>query len=369
MSLASGFAGRKQADGTTGLQVTVVTPTSCGAFDDASLPFRVVRRPSPAQLLNLVRAADLVHVSGPAFLPMLFGLLLGKPIVVEHSTYQAICPNGLLLDERTKTVCPGHFGEGRYGECWRCNSASVGRRKSMAMLLLSFPRRWMSGRVARNVVPTAHEGKRVALPRTVTIYHGVPLPPALPPPEAQILQSPVSFAYVGRLVSEKGLHLLVDSARRLLEAKCNFRLKFIGDGPERARLEREVDTSGLRTRVVFTGYLRGEELEKVLGDVGVVVMPSIWEETAGLAAMEHMMRGRMVIAADIGGLGELVDGTSLKFPAGDIDALACCMKRVIDDPGLARALGQKARQRAEQLFVMERMVAEHFELYRSLLGG
>jgi rhamnosyl/mannosyltransferase len=98
-------------------------------------------------------------------------------------------------------------------------------------------------------------------------------------------------------------------------------------------------------------------------------MPSIWEETAGLAAMEHMMRGRMVIAADIGGLGELVDGTSLKFPAGDIDALACCMKRVIDDPGLARALGQKARQRAEQLFVMERMVAEHFELYRSLLGG
>jgi rhamnosyl/mannosyltransferase len=95
-------------------------------------------------------------------------------------------------------------------------------------------------------------------------------------------------------------------------------------------------------------------------------MPSIWEETAGLSAMEHMMRGRMVIATDIGGLGELVDAAGFKFPLGDIDGLTYCMKRVIDEPGLAKALGEKAGKRARAVFDERRMLTEHLALYGEL---
>jgi glycosyltransferase involved in cell wall biosynthesis len=369
MSLATGLAGLRQTDGTTSAKVTVVTRTPRGAFDDESLPFQVVRQPGLGRLFHLIREADVVHLAGPSFLPMLFGLLPKRPVVVEHSGYQAVCPNGLLLDERTKTVCPGHFMARHYSECLRCNAANVSWRKSLAMLLLTFPRRWMCGKVARNVVPTAHVGGRVALPRTVTIYHGVAQPPALQRSEKECFVSPVSFAYVGRLVSEKGLDLLVESARRLNAAGCTFCLKFIGDGPERSRLEVTVDTLGLRARVTFTGYLQGDDLESALADVTALVMPSISEETAGLSAMEHMMRGRLVVAADIGGLGEIVGEAGLKFRPGDAEGLASCLRHVLDEPNLAKALGKKARQRALQLFLEERMDAEHLAVYRQLLGG
>lgn len=366
--LARGLAGLAKADGAASPDLTVVTPTPRGEFDDTSLPFSVVRQPGMSQLVHLIRRADVIHLAGPCFLPMLLGLLLRKPVVVEHSLYQAVCPNGLLLDERTKTVCPGHFMARRYRECVSCNAANVSWWKSLTMLLLSFPRRWMCGRVARNVGPTAHVSRRVALPRTVTIYHGVARPTAVQPSVDEHPIPAVCFAYVGRLVSKKGLDLLVEAARRLNAAGYAFRLKFIGDGPERSHLEEQVDALRPGQRATFTGFLQGEDLESALGDVAVVVMPSIWEETAGLSAMEHMMRGRLVIATDIGGLGELVDGAGLKFPLGDVEGLALCMKRVLDQPGLAQVLGEKARQRALQLFLHERMVAEHLVLYRELAG-
>jgi glycosyltransferase involved in cell wall biosynthesis len=98
----------------------------------------------------------------------------------------------------------------------------------------------------------------------------------------------------------------------------------------------------------------------------VMVMPSIWEETAGLAAMEQMMRGRLVIASDIGGLGEVVGESGLKFAPGDADALAARMRSVILDRSIMERYGQLARTRASVLFEQQRMIEEHARIYRAL---
>jgi glycosyltransferase involved in cell wall biosynthesis len=180
---------------------------------------------------------------------------------------------------------------------------------------------------------------------------------------------PPTFAYLGRLVSEKGLPLLLEATKRLKEEGFYFRLLFVGDGPERKRLEAMVREWSLQEYVTFTGFLQGKHLEEVMASVSAVIMPSIWEETAGLAAMEHMMRGRPVIAADIGGLGEVVDGAGLKFPPGDAEALTDCLRRILQHPQILVELGQKACQRALQLFRWERMVDEHLCLYRRLLNA
>jgi glycosyltransferase involved in cell wall biosynthesis len=76
-----------------------------------------------------------------------------------------------------------------------------------------------------------------------------------------------------------------------------------------------------------------------------------------------MMRGILVIAADIGGLGEMVGDTAIKFPAGDVDALAASITRVLDDPQLIRSLGETARGRALNIFNREQMMRRHLELY------
>jgi glycosyltransferase involved in cell wall biosynthesis len=168
------------------------------------------------------------------------------------------------------------------------------------------------------------------------------------------------------LVQEKGLMILLEAASRLRDRKYDFRLKLIGDGPERARLEGKVVESNLQSRVSFTGFLTGEDLRDATADLAALVMPSIMEETAGLAAIEQMMRGRLVIASDIGGLGEVVGEAGLKFTAGDADQLAACMQRVIDEPNLVNEVGQRARERSVELFTDTQKTETYVSIYRQI---
>jgi glycosyltransferase involved in cell wall biosynthesis len=81
-----------------------------------------------------------------------------------------------------------------------------------------------------------------------------------------------------------------------------------------------------------------------------------------------MMRGRLVIAADIGGISEVLGDAALKFPPGDSEALAWAMRRVLQDPTLIDSLGSKARDRAKCLFKRRKMIEEHAAVYRNLLN-
>ena len=85
-------------------------------------------------------------------------------------------------------------------------------------------------------------------------------------------------------------------------------------------------------------------------------MPSQWEETAGLAAIEQMMRAGVVVAADIGGLSEIVGDAGLTFRAKDAAALAARLHQIYDNPSLLTSLGSAARARATQLFNLDSMI-------------
>jgi glycosyltransferase involved in cell wall biosynthesis len=126
---------------------------------------------------------------------------------------------------------------GRYEKCLECNAKAIGPKRSLIDLILMFPRRWLSRRVAANVAPSCHMKIRAALPRTHVIYHGV-----APANRSVVVQNPDSkqtsvFAFVGRLVKEKGGSVLLRAAQRLAQTGVEFRLRIIGDGPERPELE------------------------------------------------------------------------------------------------------------------------------------
>ncbi|MFZ0911571.1 MAG: glycosyltransferase family 4 protein [Candidatus Acidiferrales bacterium] len=362
--LAQGFASRDGA-GSASIDVTLVTKTPRGEMDDNALPYRVVRAPGFFQLASLLREADLIHLAGPSLLPLSLAWLLGKPAVVEHHGYNAICPNGLLFYEPTQTVCPGYFSQRRYLKCIQCNTGKDGFAKSLRMLALTFPRRWLCRRVAANIAVSEHVQLRIQLPRSQVVYHGVQdvsfLPAANSDPSRQI-----KFAYVGRLVSIKGLGLIVDAIDRLRSHARPFHVDFIGDGQERDPLQKLVAEKQLGNVVSFLGFLDGDALQRAVNDVDVVLMPSIWEETAGLAAMEQMARGKATIVADIGGLSEVVADGGLKFPPGDASALANCMAKLLDDPALIDSLGKRARDRAAELFSVHEMVNNHARVYRKI---
>ena len=372
MSLASGLSQLQNAEGHRGFEVTVVTQTAAGQFDDQAMQFKIVRGPGAGELRRLIRASDAVHVAGPSLAPMLWSWWIGKPYVVEHHGYQAICPNGLFFFHPQKTVCPGHFQAHRYLQCLRCNTKNLGVAGSFALFCRTFPKRWLSKRAAANVSISSHVLRRHALPRSSRCYYGIEDPLASEGAESYSLpaKGTLCFAYVGRLVEEKGLLLLIEAAKQIRKEGFRFLLRFIGDGPERQRLEDTSRDAGLTETgsVEFTGFLSGAPLRKSLRTVHAVVMPSIWEETAGLAAIDQMMLGRLVIAADIGGLGEVVGDTGLKFEAGSSEGLAACMRQVLRNPFLIGEMGRRGRERALQLFQRQRMVNEHAAIYRQAVA-
>lgn len=375
--LARGLSGTHSASRATGgaaedtrdVRVTLVTRTREQSGGDSEFPFHVVRHPGLRRFLKMIREADVIHVAGPCLAPMAIAWLLGKPFVVEHHGYQAICPNGLLFMQPSQTACPGHFTAQQYGECLRCRAATAGWLGGLRSVLLTFPRHWLSSRAAANIGITQHVCNRHVLPRSRAIYYGIERAPMTSGNGSTATQaSKLEVAYVGRLVAEKGLPLLLDAGKRLKEEGVQFHLTFIGDGPERALLEKRVNDSGLRSAVTFTGDLRGPALERAVEKVAVVVMPSVWEETAGLSAIEQMMRGRIVVAAEIGGLGEVVGDAGLKFPPRDSGALAARLREAVLNREEMSRLGRTARERAEGMFSVERMVREHRILYREVCG-
>jgi glycogen synthase len=359
-SLARGFSER-------GHRVTVATATLADPAGDAGLPYRILRRPGVFSLMRLIREHDVTHLAGPALLPMFLAWLLRRPFVIEHHSYQAVCPNGLLLQQPAGTVCPGHFQAGRHRECLRCNSGR-GQWKSFRMWLLGFPRLLLCRRTSSNIAISRHVSNRLSLPRSRLIYHGVPdasvtsnLGAKQPGPDA-----PLCFAYIGRFVPEKGLSALIEAAAILQQEGVSFRLKLIGDGPERPRLEASVKARGLQERIVFTGMLAPEDLARASADVSVAVMSSLCEEMCPLAPIEQMMRGKALVVSSIGGLAEVVGEAGLQFQPADSAGLASCMRRLAAEPELVRRLGEAARDRALTLFRYGEMIEAHLKLYREV---
>lgn len=366
LSLADGLSRLQTPQGACQFNLTVVTQTPAGGHNDAAYPFCVLRRPGFLQLWRAIRNADVLHVAGPAFLPLLLGFLLRKPVVIEHHGYQAICPNGLLVHQPDGAVCPGHFQAQQYQECWRCLGSEHSAGRTCLALLLTFPRRWLSQKAAANLAVSQHVMERHGLPHSTVIYHGIAGPPKQGP-VAPLEPTRVCFAYVGRFVSEKGVAILLRAAAILREQGHDFEVRLIGDGPQRPELVALTHKNGLDSCVRITGFLTGASLEEALRSVHVAVLPSVCEETAGLTAIEQMMQGRLLIASKIGGLTEIVGDAGLLFPAGDAQALAEAMLSVLENPSLAQSTGRKARDRALCLFRRERMIEDHARVYRNLL--
>jgi glycosyltransferase involved in cell wall biosynthesis len=142
---------------------------------------------------------------------------------------------------------------------------------------------------------------------------------------------------------------------------------FIGDGPERAAIERKIAESGLREHVVITGMQA--DVRPYIGCCDVMTLVSHTIETFSLAALESMALGKPLVMSDIGGASEQVlhGQNGLLFEPGDIPALAGHLKALTDESVRTR-MGAAARRRVRQLFTVETMTAAFTEKMERLLG-
>lgn len=362
MVLARGLAKWGATRGGEEIAVTLVTPTPAGSMSDLELPFRVVRQPSLRTLFRLFRQSDVIHLAGPVLLPMVLGMMLRKPIIIEHHGFQTICPNGQLLYEPMQALCPGYFMAKRYGACVRCNSAHS-KLTSIKMWILTFPRRWLSQRASANIMPTSWLASLLKLNRAEMILHGIS--PLQEGAEKRFTSSVPVFAFLGRLVGTKGARVLLEAAGLLKAKHREFKVRIIGSGPERQGLEELVRKLGIEGYVQFLGYVSAEKLEEILIDATAIVIPSLAGEVFGLVAAEVMQRGRLVIYSDIGAFAEVVGDAGMQFPVGDAEGLALCMENALANPALAEEIGRKASRRIAEMFTLDQMIRNHVQVYEA----
>ncbi len=155
----------------------------------------------------------------------------------------------------------------------------------------------------------------------------------------------IKFLYVGRVSREKNLGLLADAFAELVQSGCKAQLLIIGDGPYGKELEEKL--RGLPA--VFAGFLEGDDLSRGYASSDVFVFPST-TDTFGNVVLEAQASGLPVIVTDQGGPKELMrEGeTGIVVKGGDKDSLAGAMRFFLQNKDKLRAMGESAREFAEQ---------------------
>jgi glycosyltransferase involved in cell wall biosynthesis len=201
-------------------------------------------------------------------------------------------------------------------------------------------------------------------PRRIRLIHsGIDVSRFAKPCRVRRSEPPV-VGCMAVLEERKGHRFLLEAMALLKARGLRLRCVLAGDGPERSSLEKTALCSGLD--VEFRGFVA--DTPAFLADIDVFVLPSLFEGL-GVAALEAMAAGKPVVASGVGGLAELIeDGiTGLLAPPRDAQALSEAIARLLQDAGLARALGQRAAAHVREHFAVERMAARNEAYYYELL--
>ena len=161
--------------------------------------------------------------------------------------------------------------------------------------------------------------------------------------------------FVGRLVYYKGLDVLIRAM-----TDCPATLVIAGEGPLEGELRRLASALDLERRITFLGGVSDEDLPAYYRASDVFVLPSVAPtEAFGLVQVEAMASGVPVVSTNLPTGVPWVnqhDATGLTVPPRDEASLGAALRRLIDDPRLARAMGERGRKRAEAVFSRERTV-------------
>lgn len=304
-----------------GHEVTIVTETPGPAMAG------VWRKPRPRELWNLVRACD----------------------VFFHNNLSLRMAWPLLAIRRPWFVT---------SQVWVVDLAgNTGRSEKLKRLALQHARNFFISRaVARHV---GLPGEVLPNPYNAAVFRR----------RAEVDRDR-DLIFVGRLVSDKGVDLLVSALASLKDPNAP-RLTIVGAGPEESGLRRQVDELGLAGRVTFAGVRQGDELARLLNAHRVLVVPSRWAEPFGIVALEGLACGCRVVASRDGGLGEAVGGVGATFANGDVAGLAAALTSELAASGTTDPEWDARVARHLATFAAPRIAATYLARFRAVVesGG
>lgn len=238
--------------------------------------------------------------------------------------------------------------------------------------------RWLIGRMDAIIAPNDISASFLRREATV-IPHGVDTDSYAPPPDraAAFAEAGLPGRYAigcfGRVRAQKGSDVFVDAMCRLLPRYPEFsavivggitteHLAFVDD------LRRRIEAAGLQSRIVITGELPIEDVQRWYRRLTIYAFTSR-NEGFGLTLIEAMSVGAALVASRAGA-AELVveDGvTGVLTPPGDVDALVAALEPLMHDPALAVAMGERGRARVLEKFSLDTEANRIADVYRTLV--
>lgn len=305
-----------------GHEVKVVTwsPGKSGGF-----AFEVIRKPSPLTLLKLLKWCDVLfhnHVCLKAAWPLVF---VRRPWVVVVHTW---IPRSLSFRGIAGSL--KHFLLG-FATCVSISKA-IAEHLSVPSLIIPDP---FDDTVFREM-PSVSQNKELV--------------------------------FLGRLVSDKGLDLLLEALAKLKARSLTPSLTVIGTGPEEKPLKELATRLGINTQVHFVGEKTGKQLAKALNQHKILVVPSRWREPFGLAALEGIACGCVAIGSNQGGLKEAIGKCGLTFPNNDAEALTEKLYTILSNARLLKEL-REDREKHLARHKKRRVAKQYIELLESIVSG
>lgn len=174
--------------------------------------------------------------------------------------------------------------------------------------------------------------------------------------------------FVGRLVNEKGAHVLIDAIPKVLNYYRDVKFIIAGKGPQWDYLNAKAASMGVAQQVYFTGYLSDDDLCRLYKCADIAVFPSLYEPF-GIVALEGMVADVPVIVSDTGGLGEIVNHgiDGMKAYAGNANSLADCILELLFNPQRAKEMKKTALDKVRKVYNWSIISEQTMQVYRDVI--
>lgn len=287
---------------------------------------------------------------------------LGVPILnlyapcVLHTAhdYGLICPMSSLM-YAGKTFCNGNSNcfictlkSKRPVQIWRYYRPLKKKIGNMDMIIT--PSNFMKDTLLNYNIPIQME----------TIYNFVPQPPEI---TEQVYDSPY-FLFVGVLSPVKGIENLISAYLQICD-QIEAHLLIVGDGPLKTKLREQITNSGKQDRIKLLGKVEYETLISLYKNALAIAIPSIWPENCPLVALESLSCETPIIAANTGGLPEIVNisKAGMLFEKDNVDDLSSCLLEFWSE-NMKKYLQQNANSAYKNLFSPK----SYLENYQNLIN-
>ena len=173
---------------------------------------------------------------------------------------------------------------------------------------------------------------------------------------------------LGRLVFEKGIQHLIYAMPKILSNYNDAKLVIVGKGGMIDELKQITVNLGIQDKVYFTGYMAGNDVQKMYKVSDVAVFPSTYEPF-GIVALEAMLGGTPTVVSDIGGLNEIVKHgeTGLKSYAGNANSIADSVIQLLYDYDLSEKITKNAKLEVVQNFNWTKIAEDTRKLYEKAI--